>query len=73
MKGHRTDPLTDKQCGIAIDIANGRNVKEIGISRGCSPKTIEFHRSKIVKRLNIKCGIESFLARYMIKLGYIIV
>ena len=45
--------LTDRQCEILQLIAEGHNTKEIAAILKVSPKTVDFHRSKLMERLNI--------------------
>jgi DNA-binding NarL/FixJ family response regulator len=46
--------LTDRQCEILQLIADGCNTKQIAEALGVSPKTVDFHRGKIMQRLNIR-------------------
>ena len=46
--------LTDRQCEILQLIADGLNSKQIANALGVSPKTVDFHRSKLMERLNIR-------------------
>jgi DNA-binding NarL/FixJ family response regulator len=46
------EQLTDRQREILQLIAEGQNTKEIGIILKISPKTVEYHRKKLMDRLN---------------------
>jgi DNA-binding NarL/FixJ family response regulator len=46
--------LTERQCEILQLIADGRNTKQIADELGVSPKTVDFHRGKLMERLNIR-------------------
>src|SRR6267142_2352376 len=48
------DQLTDRQCEILQLIAEGYNTKEIADILDVRPKTVDFHRAKLMKRLNIR-------------------
>jgi DNA-binding CsgD family transcriptional regulator len=47
------EPLTARQRGILKFIAEGRNTKQIAEILKLSPKTVEYHRKKLMDRLNI--------------------
>jgi len=53
-----TDPappkLTPRQIQILGRIARGESTKEIGFNLGLSPKTVEFHRAALMKRLRTR-------------------
>jgi len=46
--------LTPRQRQILGEIAIGKSIKEIAHKLGISPKTVETHRDKLVKRLGIR-------------------
>ena len=48
------DQLTDRQCEILQLIAEGHNTKQIADILGVSPKTVDFHRNKLMKKLEIR-------------------
>jgi DNA-binding NarL/FixJ family response regulator len=48
------DHLTDRQCEILQLIAEGHNTKQIAALLGVCPKTVDFHRAKLMERLNIR-------------------
>lgn len=47
------EPLTERQCEILKLIAEGRNTKSIGDILKVSPKTVEYHRLKLMDRLKL--------------------
>ncbi len=47
------ESLTDREREILGLLAEGRTTKESGLILGISPKTIEFHRMKLMKKLNL--------------------
>jgi DNA-binding CsgD family transcriptional regulator len=47
------EELTNRQREILQFIAEGRNTKQIAATLKVSPKTIEYHRMKLMNRLNI--------------------
>jgi len=46
--------LTDRQCEILQLIAEGHNTKQIADILQVRPKTVDFHRAKLMARLNIR-------------------
>ena len=48
------DKLTDRQCQILQLIAEGHNTKQIGDILGLSPKTVDFHRVKLMAKLGLR-------------------
>src|SRR6266704_2068153 len=48
------DRLTDRQCEILQLIAEGHNTKQIADILQVRPKTVDFHRAKMLARLNIR-------------------
>lgn len=59
--------LTERQAEIASLYADGQNTKQIARLLKISPKTVEYHRSKIYMRLNIDNLVS--LTRWAIKAG----
>jgi len=47
------DPLTIRQREILLLIAEGQNTKQIGEILKVSPKTVEYHRMKLMNCLNV--------------------
>lgn len=64
-----TDELTPRQCEILKLIAQGLGSKAIGHELGLSSKTIDGHRARLMKRLQLK-DIAS-LTRYAVKNGMV--
>lgn len=48
-----TDPLTLREREVAGYVVNGHSSKEIGIALGISPRTVEVHRSAIMRKLGV--------------------
>ena len=63
------DQLTDRQREILQLMVEGKTTKEIAFDLGLSAKTIESHRERVMKRLNIR-DIAG-LVRYAIRAGLI--
>jgi DNA-binding NarL/FixJ family response regulator len=63
------DTLTPREKEIMIFLAEGNRPKEVAQRLGISPKTVENHRSKIMRKLDLKNGQE--LVRYAARLGLI--
>lgn len=63
------DALTPREQEILVFIAEGFSNKEIGERLFISPKTVDNHRSNIMKKLGLRSTIE--LVRYAAKLGLI--
>jgi DNA-binding NarL/FixJ family response regulator len=61
--------LTPREQEILRVLAEGLSVKEIADKLFISPKTVENHRSNIMKKLGLHSSIE--LARYAARLGLI--
>jgi DNA-binding NarL/FixJ family response regulator len=61
--------LTDRQREILQLVAEGRQNKEIAEVLGVSVKTVEFHRGRLMKKLNAKSVAE--LTRYAVQEGLI--
>lgn len=50
---NRTTPLTTRQTEILRHVASGRTTKEIARELGISPKTVEFHRSRLMEKIGV--------------------
>lgn len=50
--GRRTQ-LTTRQTEILRHVASGRTTKEIARELGISPKTVEFHRSRLMEKIGV--------------------
>lgn len=62
-----TNPLTPRECEVAILVAKGFTSRQIAAKLCVSLKTVETHRYRIFKRLNIQNRAE--LVNYVIKNG----
>ncbi len=51
-------PLTSRQREVLQLVAEGKTVKDIASILNLSPKTIEFHKTKIMQRLNLHSTVE---------------
>lgn len=63
----RRSPLTRRQQEVLQLVAEGHSAKDIGDNLNISSKTVEFHKSLIMKRLNLHSVAE--LTRYAIEHG----
>jgi DNA-binding NarL/FixJ family response regulator len=63
------DTLTPREQQIMVMVTEGFSTNEIGEKLFISPKTVENHRSSIMRKLNLHSTIE--LVRYAAKLGLI--
>jgi DNA-binding NarL/FixJ family response regulator len=63
------DTLTPREQQIMVMVAEGFSTNEIGEKLFISPKTVENHRSSIMRKLNLHSTVE--LVRYAAKLGLI--
>jgi DNA-binding NarL/FixJ family response regulator len=63
------DSLTPRQREVLQLIAEGHSTKEIATMLNVSPKTIEFHRSQIIRELDLHSTAE--LTRYAIAHGLV--
>lgn len=62
-------PLSDRQRDILRLLADGRSAKEIGKAIDLSPRTVEFHKYKIMESLGLKNSAE--LIQFAIKRGLV--
>lgn len=69
--GRRNTPatLTPRQREILEMIAKGRNTKQIGLALGISGKTVESHRTQLMKRLG--ANDVASLVRHALRLGIV--
>jgi len=63
--GREPDPLTDRERQVLLMIAAGSTTRDIAQSLGLSSKTIESHRSRIMRKLHVHRAAE--LIRYAIR------
>jgi len=66
---HPADELTERQGEIIKLIAEGKSSREIAEMLGISIRTVENHRTNIMKKLNLRKNIQ--LVQYSIRKGYI--
>ena len=71
MNAKRKENLSDRLCGIMLEIARGETIKSIANTYRVSAKTIEYHVARLRKQLNIKGNLYSELTKHAIRLGYI--
>lgn len=64
-----TNGLTKRQAEILRLVASGRTTKEIARSLGISPKTVEFHRARLMERLGVH--EVTALTRFAIQAGLV--
>ena len=61
--------LSEREMQVLLLICDGLTAKEIAQRLGISPKTVEFHKTGIYKRLGLKNT--AHLVRYAIRMGLI--
>jgi DNA-binding NarL/FixJ family response regulator len=64
-----TDKLTTRQREVLQLLAEGRPVKEVATALNVSPRTVEFHKYRIMEVLGVHSAAE--LARYAMKKGMV--
>lgn len=64
-----TERLTTRQRQVLQLLAEGRQAKEIAVLLNVSPKTVEFHKYRIMDMLGVRTVAE--LARYAVKHGIV--
>jgi len=57
-EAHEAEELTPQELQIALQVAEGKSNKEVGAALFLSHKTIEFHLSRIYRKLNIHSRAE---------------
>jgi DNA-binding NarL/FixJ family response regulator len=67
--GTASDRLTFRQREVLQMLAEGRTVKEIASALNVSPRTVEFHKYRIMEELGVHTVAE--LARYAVKRGLV--
>jgi DNA-binding NarL/FixJ family response regulator len=68
-EGTASDPLTSRQLEVLQMLAEGRAVKEIAYWLNVSPRTVAFHKYRIMEQLGVHSAAE--LARYAVKRGIV--
>ncbi len=61
--------LTPRQIEVLRLVASGQTNKEVAISLGISPKTVEYHRTKIMQRLDVRDV--TGMTRYAMQMGIV--
>ena len=69
-EGKFADRLTARQREVLQLVAEGRNRKEIATALGLSVRTVEFHKSAVMRQLNLKTAADFTL--YAIEHGMIV-
>ena len=69
MSGKKSALLTSREVEVLQLIAEGQNTKQIGDLLKVSPKTIEYHRTKLMASLNLH-DIPG-LVRFALRVGLI--
>ena len=55
------DVLTPREQAVLAQIARGASSREVGVKRGVSRRTIEFHRANIMRKLGIRKIVDLML------------
>ena len=69
LKADAAGKLTDRQREVLQLLAEGRSAKEIATILCVSPRTVEFHKYKMMEQLNINTSAE--LVQYAVKHGIV--
>ena len=69
LKANAAGKLTARQREVLQLLAEGRSAKEIASILSVSPRTVEFHKYKIMEQLNINTSAE--LVQYAVKHGIV--
>ena len=64
----RFDTLTPRERDVFEKLITGASNKEVGRQLGISPRTIEIHRARILKKLGVKSVAD--LVRMAMRLGF---
>lgn len=64
----RLDTLTPRERDVFEKLITGSSNKEVGRQLGISPRTIEIHRARILKKLGVKNVAD--LVRMAMRLGF---
>jgi DNA-binding NarL/FixJ family response regulator len=71
LQSDKSQQLTERQREILQLLAEGYSAKEIAELLNISPRTVEFHKYSLMKKLNLKTG--SALVQYSIKHGITVI
>lgn len=55
------EKLSDTELEVLLLIKKGLSSSQVAESRGCSPRTVEKHRSNIIKKLQLKSSQNSLV------------
>ena len=66
---HRASALTDRQRDVLRLIAEGRSMKQAAAALQLSPRTVAFHKYRMMKLLQLETSAE--LLRFAIRLGLV--
>jgi DNA-binding CsgD family transcriptional regulator len=66
---HRAHALTDRQRDVLRLIAEGRSMKQAAAELELSPRTVAFHKYRMMKLLQFRTSAE--LLRFAIRLGLV--
>lgn len=72
LKSGEKDPvslLSDRELQILIKLANGEEVKNVATALGLSPRTVETHKARAMKKLDLKNSVE--MAHFFSKRGFV--
>jgi DNA-binding NarL/FixJ family response regulator len=67
--GAQTPTLSPRQREVLQLVAEGRTAKEIGVLLSISVKTVEFHKSRIMKELGVRSVAD--VTRYALRRGLV--
>jgi two-component system, NarL family, response regulator NreC len=67
--GSPESPLTEREIDVLRMVATGCTSKEVGLSLSISIKTVESHRSRIMRKLQASGVVE--LVHYAIRIGIV--
>lgn len=67
--GPRDRALTPRQVEVLRLVARGMSAKEIGSALHVSPKTVEFHKARIMEKVDLRTTAE--LTRYALGIGIV--
>ena len=62
---HRSDTLTPRQRDVLYLLAGGSTMRQAACTLGISPRTIAFHKYRIMERFHLKTNTD--LIRFTIK------
>ena len=69
-EGHEAEQLTPQELQIALHVAEGKANKEVGAALFLSHKTVEFHLTRIYRKLDVNSRAE-LIRRFAVDVGSI--